>query len=70
MIGGWLGHSDHEVVEFQIVGDRRKTASKTLALDMGRADLGLLKVLVCKVFWESAFEVVGVHECWLVFKCF
>ena len=33
VIGGCLGHSDHEVFDFQIVCDRRKTASKTLALD-------------------------------------
>ena len=49
VIGGCLGHSDHKEVEFQIVGNRRKTASKTLALDMGRAGLGLLKELVSKV---------------------
>ncbi|KAK4819846.1 hypothetical protein QYF61_012991, partial [Mycteria americana] len=36
---------DREAVEFQIVGNRRKTASQTSALDMGRADLGLLKEL-------------------------
>ena len=69
VIGGCLGHSDHEVVEFQIIGDdRRKTASKTSTLDMGRADFGLLKELVSKVPWESAFEGTGVHECWSLFK--
>ena len=49
MFGGCLGHMGHEVVEFQIIVSRRKTASKTLTLDMGRADLGLLKELVSKV---------------------
>ncbi|GAB0205778.1 hypothetical protein GRJ2_003043400 [Grus japonensis] len=49
VIGGCLGHSDHEVVEFQIVGERRKTTSKTSTLDMERANFGLLKELVCKV---------------------
>ena len=68
VIGGCLGHSDHDVVEFQIVGDRRKTSSKTSTLDMGRADFGLLKELVSKVPWESAFEDLGVHECWSLFK--
>ncbi|KAK4819838.1 hypothetical protein QYF61_012983 [Mycteria americana] len=67
-IGGCLGHSDREAVEFQIVGNRRKTASQTSALDMGRADLGLLKELVSKVPWESALERVGVHGCWLLFE--
>jgi len=28
VIGGCLGHSDHKIVEFQITGDRTKTASK------------------------------------------
>ena len=29
VIGGRLGHSVHEAVEFKIFGDRRKTATKT-----------------------------------------
>ncbi|GAB0190604.1 hypothetical protein GRJ2_001525700 [Grus japonensis] len=45
-IGGCLGHSDHEVVEFKIFGDRRKTATKTSTLNMGRADFRLLRELV------------------------
>lgn len=45
-IGGWLGHSDHKVVEFQVMGSRRKTAIKTSTLGMGRADAGLLKELI------------------------
>jgi len=31
-----FGHSDHKAAEFQIFGDR-KTATKTSALDMGKA---------------------------------
>ncbi|GAB0203247.1 hypothetical protein GRJ2_002790300 [Grus japonensis] len=57
-----------EVIEFQIIGDRRKIASKTSTLDMGRADFRLLKELVSKVPWESAFEGIGVHECWSLVK--
>lgn len=42
--GHWcLGHRDHKVTEFQIIGDRRKTASKIFSLDTCRADVGLLK---------------------------
>ncbi|KAM9591477.1 uncharacterized protein ACIBXB_006274 [Morphnus guianensis] len=55
VIGGCLGHSDHEVVEVQIVGNRRKTANKTLTLDMGRGDFGLLKEDVDKVETFNAF---------------
>lgn len=35
---------------------------------MGRADFGLLKELVSKVPWESAFEGIWIHECWSLFK--
>ena len=28
----------------------------------------LLKELVSKVPWESAFEGIGVHECWSLIK--
>ena len=68
VIGGWLGHSDQEVVKLQIIGDRRKIASKTSTLDMGKADFRLLKELVCKVPWETAFERIGVYECCSLFK--
>ena len=70
VVGGCLGDSDHEVVEFQIVGNRRKTASKTSTLDMGRKDLGLLKELVNKATLESAFEGIRVHECWSLFNSY
>ncbi|KAJ7406023.1 hypothetical protein WISP_136290 [Willisornis vidua] len=42
-IGGHLGHSDHEVIEFKISVDRRKSASKTSALDMRRENFKLLR---------------------------
>lgn len=60
--------SDHEAAEFQIVGNRIRTARKTLTLDVERADVGLLKELNNKVLWECGFESIGVHECWLLFK--
>lgn len=48
VVCGYLGHSDHKLVEFQIVGNRRKTAGKTSTLGMGRAEFGLLKELISK----------------------
>lgn len=33
VIGGSFGHSDHEVVEFKIFGDKKKSANKISALD-------------------------------------
>ncbi|KAJ7415274.1 hypothetical protein BTVI_38760 [Pitangus sulphuratus] len=44
-IGGHLGHSHHGVIEFKISADRRKSASKTSALDMRRADFRLFRKL-------------------------
>ncbi|TRZ07689.1 hypothetical protein HGM15179_019421 [Zosterops borbonicus] len=38
VIGDHFGHSEHEGIEFKISVDRRKSASKTSALDMRRAD--------------------------------
>lgn len=67
-IGGCLGHSDHEAIEFKISGDRRKNASKTSTLDMGRAAFRLLREPVNKVPWENAFEGPGVDQCWSLFK--
>ncbi|RMC20216.1 hypothetical protein DUI87_01062 [Hirundo rustica rustica] len=45
-IGGYLGHSDHEAIEFKICGEKRKSASKTSTLDMRRGDFKLLRELV------------------------
>lgn len=53
-----LGHSDHRVLELQIIGDRRKHASKSSTLDMEEAALGLLKEIVGKPPWESAFDCI------------
>ncbi|KAJ7410190.1 hypothetical protein BTVI_54086 [Pitangus sulphuratus] len=44
--GSHLGHSDHEMIEFKISVGRRKSASKTSALDMRRADFTLLRELM------------------------
>ena len=40
VIGGCLGHSGHQGVEFHTVGERPRTASSTSTLDMRRAELG------------------------------
>ncbi|KFQ96526.1 Fatty aldehyde dehydrogenase, partial [Nipponia nippon] len=47
-IGGCFGRRDHEAVKFKIYGNRRKTASRTSALDTKRADLRLLRELLSK----------------------
>lgn len=45
-IDGCLGHNDHEIVEFKMFGDRRKTVTKALTPSTGRADFRLLGKLV------------------------
>lgn len=67
VICGCLGLTDHKVFEFQIIDSRIKTASRTLTVDMRRADFGLLKELASKVPWELALQGIGVHECWFTF---
>jgi len=42
-IGDRLGHSDHEVVEFKVFVDKSSIATKSSALNMGRADFRLLR---------------------------
>lgn len=49
VIGDCLGHSD-QVVEFKIFADR-KTATKTLTINLGRTDFRRLKELVSEVPW-------------------
>lgn len=48
-MGGYLGHNNHEIVEFETMGERIKAVSKTFALGMDTEGFGLLKELVSKV---------------------
>ena len=66
--GGHLGHSDRELVKFKILDDKRKTASKNSSLDRRRVDFRLLRELVSKIPWETAFEGIQGQECWSFFK--
>lgn len=56
-IGSHHGHSDPEEIQFKIPVDRRKSACKTSALNMRKADFRLLKKLV------NGFADAGVHQC-------
>ena len=47
--GDCLGQSDHEIVEFSILGDVRRVTSKTAILNFQRADFDLFKMLVARV---------------------
>lgn len=45
VVGDHLGCSDHEIIEFSIIGETRRGSKKTSTLDFQRADSGLLKRL-------------------------
>ena len=62
--GGHLGHSDHEILEFAILGETRRGFNKTFALDFQRALFGLLRRLIWRVPWEAALKNKGVQEGW------
>ncbi|XP_051640625.1 uncharacterized protein LOC127469851 [Manacus candei] len=49
VVGGRLGHSDHEIIEFSILRDARRAINKTSTLDFQRADFSLFKKLVQRV---------------------
>ena len=61
-VGGLLGLSDREMIEFSILGEARKGVSKTTTLDFRRANFGLFEALVERVPWETVLKGKGVQE--------
>ena len=59
-VGGCLGQSDHDVVQFSILGGGRKGNSKTATLVFRRADFELFRRLAGGVPWNSVLESKGV----------
>lgn len=68
MVGGSLGCSHHEMVEFRILGGGSRTISKTKTMDFSRANSGLFKVLLGRIPWVRALEGSKFQESWLIFK--
>ncbi|KAK4808042.1 hypothetical protein QYF61_017062 [Mycteria americana] len=68
MVGGCLGQSDHEMIEFLSLGEVTSGVSRTATLDFRRADFGLFRRLVDRVPWEAALKGHGVQEGWTFFK--
>ena len=66
--GDCLRQSDHEIVEFSILADVRRVASKTSILNFQRVDFDLLRMLVAGVPWESLVKGKGVQEAWTLLK--
>jgi len=67
-VGGRLGCSDHEMVEFRILCGGSWAISRLKTLDLRRAKFGLLKELLGGIPWARAIEGRGVQECWSMFK--
>ncbi|KAK4816911.1 LOW QUALITY PROTEIN: hypothetical protein QYF61_024921 [Mycteria americana] len=59
MAGGCLGQSDHEMIEFLILGEAARRVSRTATLDLR---------LVERVPWEAALKGKGVQQGWTFFK--
>ncbi|KAK4810641.1 hypothetical protein QYF61_007378 [Mycteria americana] len=68
MVGGCLGQSDHEMIEFLIRGEAARGVSKTATLDFRRADFGVFRRLAERVPWEADLMGKGVQEGWTFFK--
>ncbi|GAB0209097.1 hypothetical protein GRJ2_003375400 [Grus japonensis] len=67
-VGGSLGCSDHEMVEFRILRGRSRTMSRITTLDFRRANFGLFKDLLGRIPWDRALEGKGAQESWSVSK--
>jgi len=67
-VGGSLGCSDDEMVEFRILPGGSRALSRITASDFRRANLGLLKDLLGGIPWVGALEGRAVEDSWSLFK--
>jgi len=67
-VGGRLGCSDHEMVEFRILRGGSRALSRYKTLELRRANFGLFKELLGGIPWARSLEGRGVQECWSLFK--
>jgi len=61
-VGGSLGYSDHEMVEFRILGGGRRAISKITTLDFRTANFGLFQDLLGGILWIRALEGRGSNR--------
>ena len=69
--GGWkttLGHSNHKLTEFLILGEVRSRVSSIASLYFWRVEFGLLRRLFGRVPREAVQKGKGVQEGWTHFK--
>ncbi|GAB0183494.1 hypothetical protein GRJ2_000814700 [Grus japonensis] len=67
-LGGSLGCSDHEMMEFRILHERSRATSQITTLGFRSTNFGLCKNLLGSMPWVRALEGGGVQESWSIFK--
>jgi len=67
-VGGSLGCSDCEMVNFRILRGGSRATSKIKTLDFRRANFGLFQCLLRGIPWVRALEGRGIQESWLLYK--
>ena len=67
-VGGRLGHTDHEMLDFSVLAESRRGVSRTATLDFQRADFNLFRTMVERVPWEVVLESMGAQEGWEYFQ--
>ena len=67
-VGGRLGHSDHEMLDFSILVGPQKGVSRTATFDFQKADFSLFRTMVERVPWEVVLEGMEAQEGWEYFK--
>ena len=58
-VGGRLGCSDHQIVEFRILCGGSRAVSRIKTLDLRRATFGLFRELLGGIPWAKALESRG-----------
>ena len=58
-VGGRLGHSDHEMLDFSILVEPQRGVSRTATMDLQKADFNLFRNMVERSSWEVVLESVG-----------
>lgn len=67
-VAGYLGQSDHKMLDFSILVEPRRGVSRTATLDFRRVDFNLFRTMVERVPWEVVLQSVGAQEGWEYFK--
>jgi len=61
VVGGCLGLSNHEMIDFLILGEVKRQVSEITAMEFWRADFGLFRMLVERQ--EAGVQPVQTRTC-------